>query len=183
MTWTELENALHTVLVGASGLANDHTCFSHLHGPAPQSEPYLRIEVPTFVQRAGSIDTLTNASPSVPGAEVVLTTSGRHRVGVRVHVFGAGAGSLAQQISTALEHPEVVDAACALGLSITDAQATRLPALFESSLQDRAVVELTVFAWFDYSRTQTFIEHVYGEGTYSSPGHAPIVVPFGPVPT
>lgn len=177
MTWTEFEDALHGRLVALSGLAGDRVCFTALPGPAPSAAPYIRIEF-ISVATAGTIDSVSATPHPTAGAEATQTTAQRIRVSVRAQVFGAGALALAAVVLAALQSPANVAACDAAGISITDASLQRLPVFFETAIQDRAALTLTVWAWLTASTTSTVIETVYGEGTYS-PG--PVIIPTGPI--
>jgi hypothetical protein len=185
VTWTALENAVHGVLVTASGLGGSSVCLGWHPGPAPTTSPFLRLELGGPVL-TGSVDKVTDApAPVVPGAEVLSTTWVRVSVPLRVHAFSAvpsGAASLAAQLVAEMQHPDFVEACGLVDIALTDVTSQHLPAWFETAYQDRAVVECTLWAWLDRTHARTFIEHVYGEATYASPGHAPTTLPFGPVP-
>lgn len=176
MTITEFESALQSLLVSASGLGGSSVCFSHLQGPVPQSGVYARIERPSL-HRAGVVNAVTDTVPSVPGAEINVSTSMLYRADVRTQFFGTGAFGLAAQADCELQHPDVVAIADSLGISVSESSISHVPTLFESNYQDRAAINMVVWFWLTRPHATTYIETVYGEGTVT--GLPPM--PFGPI--
>jgi len=176
MTITEFEDALHSLVMTASGLAGSSVCFSHLPGPAPQSGVYARVERPTL-RRHGGVRLVRDAAVPAPGTEIEVSESSLYRADVRVQFYGAGAFGLAAQTDCELRQSDVVAAADALGISVSESSISHVPTLFETGHQDRAAINLVAWFWMTRARATTYIETVYGEGTVT--GLPPM--PFGPI--
>jgi len=172
MTITEFEDALHTLLVSASGLAGSSMCFAWMPGPALQSGVYARIERPAL-RRSGSIVSVTDSALPTPGAEIDVATSVLYRADVRVQFFGDGAFSFVASTDCDLKHPDLIELAYSLGISVSESSISHVLIGHD----DRAAISLVVWFWMTRARATTYIETVYGEGTVT--GLQPM--PFGPI--
>lgn len=163
--FTTVRAAIHAWVVAATGVAADRVRWAGQNAPRAD-RPYLALRFLAITPVGQDWHTTEDASPSVPGAELVMRARGVRRFTLRVQAFGDAVGTnapedLLSNVIAARYLPTRADALRAGGVSVTQFGAvTVIDGLHNGIFEPRATLDVRGLLSSEVVETATFIETV-----------------------